>query len=196
MATVEHTVAYCQSMATLTSNDWVAAAIQRLASDGVDSVKVETLAAQLGVSKGSFYWHFGTRQDLLDAMISAWEAMGTDSVIRAVEAHSVSPVERLRLLTTLTFAQPEFDGIELGMRAWARHDSAVAAVVRRVDARRVDYVSSLLEATGLDHEASLGRADLMYRTLIGEFVLRSGGAPALPASTLDGLGAWLARPSP
>lgn len=194
MVRLEHTVAYCQSMATLTTRDWILAAVQRLSAEGIDAVKIEPLAAELGVSKGSFYWHFGGRAELLTAMLETWEALGTEAIISDVDRNNNDPAERIRLLMERTFGDPEFDGIELGIRAWARHDPAAAAVVARVDARRVAYVSSLVEAAGYGRDEAMARADITYRTLIGEFVLRSGGAQALPPDALRALGEWLTRP--
>src|SRR5690606_19409023 len=117
-----HTVPYCQSMATLSTHDWIMAAMAKLGKEGIDAVKVEPLAAHLGVSKGSFYWHFSSRQSLLDAVRDTWDSMGTRAIIAAIDAHEGSATERLRLLITLTFGRPNVEGIELGMRAWAGHD--------------------------------------------------------------------------
>jgi AcrR family transcriptional regulator len=181
-------------MATLTARDWVMAAALRLGSHGVDQVRVEPLAQSLGVSKGSFYWHFTGREALLAGVLEMWESQGTEAIIRAVDASDGTPQARVHSLIAQTFGQPEHDGIELGIRAWARHDTLAAATAARVDKRRIDYVTRLLAACGIDRELARTRAEFMYRTLIGEFVLRSHGHDPLPRTTLERLGETLTLP--
>lgn len=171
-------------MGTLTAQDWTLAAARRLASHGVDSVRVEPLAEDLGVSKGSFYWHFTGRDALLASILDLWESAGTEAIIAEVEARTTDPAQRVRDLMTRTFGEPQHDAIELGIRAWARHDPAARTVADRVDDRRVKYVATLLRACGVSAATARARADFMYRTLIGEFVLRAQGHPPLPARTL------------
>src|ERR1043165_7845340 len=61
-----------QKPARLDADAWVAAAFDALAQGGVDAVRVEPLAKALGITKGSFYWHFTDRRALLDAMLGSW----------------------------------------------------------------------------------------------------------------------------
>lgn len=175
-------------MATLHASDWTLAAAQRLATHGVDQVRVEPLAQSLGVSKGSFYWHFADREALLTSVLTMWDTHGTEAIIAAVNATANDPVTRVRALIDHTFGQPEHDGIELGIRAWARHDPAAKAATARVDARRIGYVTDLLLECGVAPATACTRAEFMYRTLIGEFVLRSHGHAPLPRETLVALG--------
>ena len=192
--TVEHTVAYGQDMATLTAHDWVLAAMRRLATHGVDHIRVETLATHLGVSKGSFYWHFANRDALLTAVLDLWQSQGTEAIITAVDAEPAGSEDRLHTLIHQTFGQPEHDGIELGIRAWATRDAATRTIVEKVDARRLDYVTELLREQGLSHSTARTRAALMYRTLIGEFTLRSHGHSPLDAVALEALVASMIAP--
>lgn len=180
-------MAYGQGMATLTATDWIAAATARLGEGGVDAVRVEPLAQGLGVSKGSFYWHFDNRDALLRAVLAAWEERRTESVITLVEGDATDPRERVGRLLATVFGHPANDGVELGLRAWARHDPTAREVVTRVDARRVGYVTALLEAAGVPPRRAAVWAAVTYRTLIGEFALRSYGTDALSAATLQEL---------
>lgn len=194
MVTLEHTVAYGQDMGTLTAKDWALAAAKRLASHGVDQVRVEPLASALGVSKGSFYWHFANRDALLTAVLELWESQGTEAIIAAVDAEAADAPSRMHALIRETFGQPEHDGIELAIRAWARRDDLARTTAERVDARRLDYVASLIAACGVSPGEARTRAEFMYRTLIGEFVLRSQGHPPLTDATLTALADSLTAP--
>jgi AcrR family transcriptional regulator len=187
-------VAYGQGMATLTAADWTVAAARRLASHGADHVRVEPLAQQLGVSKGSFYWHFANRDALLTSVLEMWESQGTEAIISAVDAQTPDPASRVRALVQHTFGQPHHDAIELGIRAWASHNLDARAVAERVDARRLTYVAHLIAACGVSTATATTRAQVMYRTLIGEFVLRSHGHTRLDSNALDGLVAALTAP--
>jgi AcrR family transcriptional regulator len=53
--------------------EWMRAARLALLQGGPSAVRVERLARQLGVSKGSFYWHFKKRAELLEALLREWE---------------------------------------------------------------------------------------------------------------------------
>lgn len=170
-------------MASLGRAEWVAAAAVELAAGGVDAVRVEVLARRLGVTKGSFYWHFSGREELRDAVLDWYEAARTDAVIEQVEAVATEPVAKLYALADLVFAPARDDRVESAIRAWASSDDGAARTLARVDRRRVRYVTDLLAATGLERTLARRRAQLLYRALIGEFVWRSHGGRPLDRPT-------------
>ena len=81
----------------LSADDWAVAALGALAGGGLSAVAVEPLAARLGATKGSFYWHFAGREALVAATLERWERTATEDVIAAI---GVEPdlAARLRLL--------------------------------------------------------------------------------------------------
>ncbi|NLB15124.1 MAG: TetR/AcrR family transcriptional regulator, partial [Gammaproteobacteria bacterium] len=81
----------------LSANDWAQAALDLIAEEGVHAVAVEPLARRLGVTKGSFYWHFPSRDALLRAALERWEQVELDEVFARLEA-VVDPRERMREL--------------------------------------------------------------------------------------------------
>lgn len=161
-------------------------AFQALTEGGIDGLRVEPLAARLGVTKGSFYHHFENRRGLHLAMLAEWERLGTSQIIDEVDGAQADPAKRLRALAQRTFASDPFtDGIETGIRAWAATDEVVASSVARVDGRRLDYVVGLLRDAGIPKGKAERRARLMYRALIGEFIWRTAGGPASTKRELD-----------
>src|ERR1700760_697069 len=84
--------------ARLTTDDWAAAALDALLSEGPAGVAVQPLARRLGTTKGSFYWHFESRDELLRAALARWQDVATGDVIRRTEAASDDPREKARLL--------------------------------------------------------------------------------------------------
>ncbi|MDH3200521.1 MAG: TetR/AcrR family transcriptional regulator [Myxococcales bacterium] len=150
----------------LSAARWTEMALQVLADRGIEAVRVEPLARALGVTKGSFYWHFADRQDLFDSLLLQWERLATLNVIEAVELACDEPDERLRELTRLVFRHG--GPLDRAVRAWASHDEEAAHVVERVDTQRYAFVRGLLEAHGLAPTTAAMRARLLYTSLIGE----------------------------
>lgn len=170
---------------------WIEAAVDLLGEGGVDKVRVEPLARRLGVTKGSFYWHFEDRAALLDAMLQAWEQTGTEAVIEAVERTGAGPRERATRLWSLTVSDPRLTS-ELAIRDWARRDDDVAARVRRVDDRRMSYLRQLMREIGVAVDEVEARSMLMYSLLIGnEFIVAGHGRRSRKRVLDDALGLLL-----
>jgi AcrR family transcriptional regulator len=136
------------------------------------SVRVELLAKRLKITKGSFYWHFSGREELLSAMIEEWERCQTTGVIATVEDRGGSPHERFERLSD---ALAGLDmGLEASIRSWAGSDRAICRTIERVDAARLTYLQSIIESSGVPAAPAQARARLVYFALIGELV--TGGA--------------------
>lgn len=182
-------------MARLDRKRWLDAGFAALCEAGIEDVRINPLCATLGVTKGSFYWHFESRAALLEAMLGVWEELGTESIITSVDRSKGSAEDHLRLLVRTVFADdPSKDRVEAAIRAWAAHDPNASATVARVDTRRLDYVRDLLQATGLTRAVAAHRSQLLYRTLVGEFTWRSHGGAALGVRALDQLCMMVLRP--
>lgn len=166
-------------MARRTKDDWTQVALLALAEGGVAAVAVEPLAARLGATKGSAYWHFPNREALLRATLERWEREHTEAVIELVEAEA-TPHGRLRRLFGLVLEDPRASAVELAMLA-AKDDPAVAPVLRRVTDRRVGYLVGLFEAIGFPADAARHRAVLAYSTYLGQAQLMSAAPHVVPA---------------
>jgi AcrR family transcriptional regulator len=153
---------------------WIEAALQALSAGGPEAVRVEALATSLGVSKGGFYWHFKDRQALLEEMLDSWERSVAENVIAEVESTAAAPRAKLRQLFALA---PSVDfAVELAIREWARRDGEVAARVRRIDNRRMDYLRSLFGQLGLDEEEAEVRALLAFSLFVGSYFIAASHA--------------------
>ncbi len=149
--------------------DWVVEGLRLLVERGVEAVRVEPLAKRLGITKGSFYWHFGDRAALLAAMLAEWERRATLAIIAEVDASGGGAAERLLMLVRLALAA---DGrLDRRVRAWATNDPAAADVLRRVDRRRVGYLRRLFVQLGFASPQAGVRAQLTYSALVGGFEL-------------------------
>lgn len=155
---------------------WVEAAFDAMAEGGIDAVRVDPLAKRLGVTRGSFYWHFPDRDALYLAMLKHWREGASYLVYARVErgADSKSPAERLDTLLSLPYSSPRSAraaAIELGVRLWARRDKRAAKAVRHIDRVRMDYFQKLLMQHGLDKDQARKRAFLFYAALMAEALL-------------------------
>jgi AcrR family transcriptional regulator len=159
---------------------WIGAAFGALAEGGPDAVRIEPLAARLGVSKGGFYWHFKDRPALLAEMLDAWEKAVVEDIIVQVEDEPDGA--RAKLLRLFELAS-SYDGIriELALRDWSRRDDDVAARVRRVDNRRMDYLRSLFAELCADEDDVEARCMLAFSLFIGShFVAAEHGDRTRP----------------
>ncbi|MEU4449335.1 TetR/AcrR family transcriptional regulator [Actinosynnema sp. NPDC050801] len=158
-------------MARRTRDDWTGVALRALAEGGVAAVAVEPLAARLGATKGSAYWHFPNREALLKATLERWEREHTEAVIEIVESVP-EPLDKLRLLFATVLEHVEDSAVELAMLA-AKDDPAVEPVLRRVTDRRIGYLEELFAELGFDADVAHQRAVLAYSVYLGQAQLLS-----------------------
>jgi AcrR family transcriptional regulator len=149
----------------LSPDDWERAALGAIARGGVAAVAVETIAAELGATKGSFYWHFKNRDALIQAALDRWEQGRTEAVIEGLEQEP-DPAKRLRKLFEAAFELGPADRAEIALLARPDHPAALRAV-RRAAERRITYISHQLEALGWDPGDALDRAVLLYYIYVG-----------------------------
>ncbi len=150
--------------------DWIDAAIAMLAEDNVEALRVDTLAEKLGVTKGSFYWHFKGRDDLLSAVLDEWQLRMTSEVQSLIFDRSGTPWERLeRLLRIAISGRPDVPGgpFEITLRDWARRDPKVAKVVRAVDESRTAFAAQLYREAGLSEADAQDYAEAHMAVVIG-----------------------------
>jgi AcrR family transcriptional regulator len=151
--------------ARLSADDWAQAALDQIAEQGVASVAVEPLARRLGVTKGSFYWHFPSRDALLQAALERWEKVEQETVFGSLEKVP-DPRERLRALFQVV-AHEATSHIIYSELLKALDHPAVAPVIGRVSQRRFDYLTASFRQAGLSRTEAQHRARLAYAAYVG-----------------------------
>jgi AcrR family transcriptional regulator len=146
---------------------WIDEGLRALGIGGPDAVRIEKLAETLGVTKGGFYWHFEGRPALIEEMLDAWERLVVDEVIERVEAGGGDARARLSRLFAIAGSSEELLKVELAVRHWARRDGTVAARLRRVDNRRMEYMRSLFGAFCEDDDEVEVRCMIVMSLFIG-----------------------------
>jgi AcrR family transcriptional regulator len=150
--------------ARLSAEDWAQAALDQIAEQGVASVAVEPLARRLGVTKGSFYWHFPSREALLVAALERWEKVEQE-VFGSLEPIP-DPRERLRALFRLVAHEAKSHIIYSELLKALDHP-AVQPVIVRVSGRRLDYLTASFRQAGLSRTDAQHRARLLYAAYVG-----------------------------
>lgn len=150
--------------APLSPEDWLKAALHRLASHGVDSVRVEVLARDLGVSKGSFYWHFQNRGALLEEMLALWQAHELEW-LGGGPANEAAAERWARVIGRMT--DPEHVRLEVAVRAWSQSDPRVARRVATLERRRAALVAGVLRDVGFTRVAADAWSDVVLLVCLG-----------------------------
>lgn len=166
---------------SLTPETWIEAATQVLVDQGIDHVRVDALATQLAVTRGSFYWHFRDREDLLRRVLQAWRESATEQLTRRLETASTDPREQLRDVISLPFrgrAAARAARIELAIRAWARRDEMARQAVDEADASRIAYHTQVFAALGFAPVEAAQRAFVLYSYEVAESLLTRQGSAA------------------
>lgn len=163
--------------------DWVMAGFRALAGEGAQAVRVESLAREIGATKGSFYWHFKDLGALHQAMLDAWAELATTAVTAAARAADLDPRERVLRLVDLVSVLPEAEvsggALEPAIRDWGRTDPRAGAVLARVDRRRMEALRQLLVEAGLSEARAEEGAAAFYGALIGLESLRGSAGIAM-----------------
>lgn len=155
---------------SLTADDWASAALDAISERGIEGLAVEPLARALGVTKGSFYWHFSNRDALLERALDLWEQQDTDDVHRRV-AQEADPNRRIERLITESNASRRASRIHQAL-ASASRNPAIAACIHRVSERRMAFLLDCYQALGLSEHSARLWARMAYSVYLGSLQLR------------------------
>lgn len=158
-----------QARARLTAESWATAALEAIGEGGLAAVAVEPLAARLGATKGSFYWHFPNRDALVKAALALWEERHTGQIIERLEAEP-DPATRIRRLFREVVAHAGHDRVEVEVLA-AAGNPLVRPVAEAVARRRIDYLVGQFEALGFPPAIARERVLLAYTAYMGHVQL-------------------------
>jgi AcrR family transcriptional regulator len=163
---------------TLTASDWAEAALQLIAEKGLAALTISALAARLGVTKGSFYWHFTGRDALVAAALGRWEQSVSD-IIRSLDAIP-DPRRRLELILDAASQPPRSRSLYAAL-AEAAEDPVVRTVLQRVASARIDYLEQCYRSLGLARPLARATAVFAYAAYRGLLQLAHEAPASLPA---------------
>ena len=155
----------------LTRDDWLDAAYDAVVEGGFDNVRVLVIAHTLGVTRGSFYWHFTGHADLIAALLARWREreIGPDRRLKSEStADPEADLERL-LDAALAHAGTDLDDMrfELAVRGLGRRDAAVAKLLVEVDQARMSLFEQKFQRLTGDAKTAAELAALFYLAIVG-----------------------------
>src|SRR6266513_5676030 len=168
----------------LSARDWLDRGLKVLARNGFTALKADPLAKAMGVSRGSFYWHFADIGAFHAAILKHWRDVAAEQIIANLEAAS-NDDNPIPLLLRQAFGGRL--ALENAVRTWATLDPAARAAVQAIDRRRLGYVEKLLKASGLSADIARARAQILYWAFLGFALSDKPLPPARQAAVLDEL---------
>ncbi len=144
---------------SLSPEAWADAALEVISEAGLENLNVESLARRLGVTKGSFYWHFSSRSSMLLVALARWERLESEA-LRVDQAAIADPRARLRRLL--------WRGTDLILERLAPSaDSSVVRTLTRVRDRHIDQLAALYRELDVPEGLARKRALLAYAAFAG-----------------------------
>jgi AcrR family transcriptional regulator len=161
-----NTVGYGNAMdSKLDRQRWLSAGLQALANEGPEGLRIMPIAEQLGVTKGSFYWHFKNLGEYQAALLEEWEQCYTREPIDWIESDTSDPGAKLR--TWIAGAAYADCRLDRAIRSWSLTDASVREVRSRVDQERINYLGKLLRNIGWSKEEAMTLGHWTYWAWVG-----------------------------
>ena len=151
-------------------DDWIRGALELLSTAGVEKVKIVPLAARLGVTSGSFYWHFTNRRQLYNELLEYWEQEMTDNAIEQAKHFQGPPKERILLLMEQVMATG-MARYDLAIWHWAQSDAAAQTVFQRTLDKRFAFAVWMFRQAGFGKVQAETRGRMMVVYMMGESTL-------------------------
>ncbi len=144
---------------------WLKAAAVAIAEDGISGTRILPLSKRLGVTRGSFYWHFKDHSSFVNEFIDYWKAQQLLAV-KAFRYESTDPIKRYEQLLNVvlldTASHLKRLKVEFALRGFARRDAYAANAISDVDRARVNLFMPLAQ----DAAASTTEAESLAQLLL------------------------------
>jgi AcrR family transcriptional regulator len=160
-----------QQRSQLQRFDWLLKALDIFVAEGIDAVRITRLAQDLGVTRGSFYWHFKNREDLIDALVSYWKDKNTAAITESVNQAADLAGGIFSFFETCIDSVRFDPRLDLALREWARRSAKLRTLVDREDQARIDALSGFFSRCDYAMPEALIRARVLYYSQIGFYAL-------------------------
>jgi len=151
---------------------WLAAALDTLLQDGIEAVRVLSLAQRLDVSRSSFYWHFQNREQLLNELLALWREKNTKAIVERAEHRSDGVVDGVLTIFECWTDESLFDPrLDFAIRSWARRAPAVHEELAAADEARLIAIAGMFARHGYGNQEAYIRARVLYYMQIGYYFL-------------------------
>lgn len=172
-------------MDKLNKTQWLDHGLETLAQSGFTALKADKLVKTLGVSRGSFYWHFKNLADFHESLLKRWQDVMVHNIIQELESQENSATTKLNQLISLAVTSDQ--SLEKAIRAWALNNPKVQTIANHIDQQRLEYIQSLLKSIGLNKDAALIRARVIYCGYLGQLMLSDSPSKSQKKALVDEL---------
>lgn len=152
--------------------DWLKIAREMLIKGGVEAVTVQSISQRLGVTRGGFYGYFGSRDALLDRLLTDWQEFNTRALRRIAARNRKDAEAQFKELIEMWVEDedysPQYDS---AVRDWARRSPKVARKVHKVDDERIALIENIFRNMGYQGTEAHVRARITYYHQVGYYAL-------------------------
>lgn len=157
----------------VTRNDWLNLARDILVNEGEAEIKILQMADRLGVSRSSFYWYFGNRTDLLDALLNEWSVRNTTHIVAHCQRYTRNATDAVCNFLQCFMNPDIFDtGLDFAIREWARRDPALRSRIDAADQTRIEAMKAMYMDHGYDEVDADTRGRILYFMQLGYYTLK------------------------
>ncbi|WP_236972519.1 TetR/AcrR family transcriptional regulator [Membranihabitans marinus] len=146
--------------------NWISLGYRLFSENGINGIVVEKMAIKLNVNKSSFYWHFKTKKDFINEVISYWVSIDTNRIITTVESKS-SGREKFDELIKIAFKKETNLDFIFYLKRYALKDQKIQTLIDQIDDERIDYVKHILMEIGFLEQEAFTKSSIFYKYLIG-----------------------------
>lgn len=151
--------------------DWLLKALEIFIEEGIDAVRITRLADELAVTRGSFYWHFSNREDLIDALVDYWKSHNTSAILDAVNGVESLSEGIFRFFETCLDTRLFDPRLDLAIREWARRSQDIRQQLDEADNLRVSALTEFFQRFDYPMPEAFIRARVIYFAQIGFYAL-------------------------
>ena len=151
--------------------DWLLQALDIFIEEGIDAVRITRLADELGVTRGSFYWHFSNREDLIEALVDYWKNQNTNAIIDSVSNAESLSRGIFSFFDTCLNTELFDPRLDLAIREWARRSADIREQLDNADNARVAALSNFFQRFEYPMPEAFIRARVLYFAQIGFYAL-------------------------
>jgi AcrR family transcriptional regulator len=157
------------TLAKWSREDWIELALEVLCLEGHESIRVERLAEVIGATKGSFYHHFRSRDELLTALWDTWRHLSLVDVLEA-SLEKEETLQKLMVKLSHVVADKDLGRYERAMQAWSLTDDRVAKAIAKAHKERVEFVAAQFMKYGYSKREAESRGSLYYDFNVASYV--------------------------
>lgn len=149
-----------------TKQDWIILGYKLFSEMGISGIVVEKMAKKLKVNKSSFYWHFKTKKEFIDELVSFWISIDTNKTISAVQ-NEKNAFKKFDKLTELVFKQEPYVDFIFYLKRYAQKNNNIQLIIDNIDNQRIEFTKNILIEMGYSLKEATIKSSIFYKYLIG-----------------------------